>query len=610
MALVCQRCQHDNSEEARYCLNCGAMLQTPTREAPADPFLGRVLLGRYRVLGVLGEGGMGKVYLAEQKLGTASRNVAIKTLHPELGADQQLVARFQRECETVISLSHPNTVQFYDFGEMDGTLFIVMEYIEGESLAHVLERGAIEPGRADRILIQICGSLHEAHQRGIVHRDLKPENVLLTERGGQGDFVKVLDFGIAKSSEAEDKAQAKLTKQGMVLGTPPYMSPEQFSGQTLDARSDIYSLGIMTYEMLTGRLPFEAATPWEWATKHLTAQPTPLEAHPEGAALPEHKRAAIYRALQKDREQRQAHVLELMHELTGLNDPSHAWTLAAASGTASAAAPGSPSAPAPQARPAAPTPGPMSATDAAYAPTMATPASGQMAAAGSVRAGPAGPRAARMAKLFATLAVAGLLLLAGGAGALWWAFGGAEEEAAAEHAPADAASAGAVDEPGATGGVPSTPSAPDEAADTEAEDTPSEEPAEPAAAKPNEEGSDDAPAEAPPQERSTPDKPRRSKAREAAARAQTLLGSARSALDRGDVGAAATALARARRTAGRTAGYRELQGQLARKASNQVGILMQQGRCREAQALFRRLESAGADGPSRVHFSPDWCPRP
>ncbi|MFW6197842.1 MAG: serine/threonine-protein kinase, partial [Myxococcota bacterium] len=320
MPLVCQRCQHENAEEARFCLQCGTMLEARTARAPADPFIGKVLLGRYRVLGVLGEGGMGKVYLAEQKMGTATRNVAIKTLHPQLGADAQLIARFHRECETVVSLSHPNTVQFHDFGEIDQTLFIVMEYIEGESLAHVLERGAIEPARVDRILIQICGSLNEAHQRGVVHRDLKPENVLLTERGGQTDFVKVLDFGIAKRSEAEEKAQAKLTKQGMVLGTPPYMSPEQFSGQPLDARSDIYSLGVMTYEMLTGQLPFEAATPWEWATKHLTEQPTPLEAHAEGAQLPEHKKAAIHRALQKERDHRQATVLELMHEITGLSD--------------------------------------------------------------------------------------------------------------------------------------------------------------------------------------------------------------------------------------------------------------------------------------------------
>ncbi|MCB9617300.1 MAG: protein kinase [Sandaracinus sp.] len=225
MARECQRCSYSNQDEAKFCLQCGAMLEVEVADA-SDPLIGKILLGRYRVVRVLGEGGMGKVYLAEQKMGTATRKVAIKTLHQELNADPQLVARFHRECETVIELHHPNTVQFYDFGELeDKTLFIVMEFIEGEDLAHRLQRGPVDQPTADKLLIQICGSLHEAHQRGIVHRDLKPENVLLTSRGGQSDFVKVLDFGIAKRSEAEDESKAKLTKQGMVLGTPPYMSP-------------------------------------------------------------------------------------------------------------------------------------------------------------------------------------------------------------------------------------------------------------------------------------------------------------------------------------------------------------------------------------------------
>ncbi|MEM6959550.1 MAG: serine/threonine-protein kinase, partial [Myxococcota bacterium] len=166
------------------------MLETAPEES-SDPLIGRVLMHRYRVVEELGEGGMGKVYLAEQKMGTALRKVAIKTLHPELSGDPQLVARFHRECETVIELHHPNTVKFYDFGELeDKTLFIVMEYIEGGDLArHLQKHGAVAPALADKLLIQICGSLHEAHQRGVVHRDLKPENVLLTTRGGQENFV-------------------------------------------------------------------------------------------------------------------------------------------------------------------------------------------------------------------------------------------------------------------------------------------------------------------------------------------------------------------------------------------------------------------------------------
>ncbi len=325
--------------------------------ANQDPLLGKVLLGRYRPVSVLGEGGMGKVYLAEQKMGAATRKVAIKTLHPELGNDPQIVARFHRESETVIELRHPNTIQFYDFGELDdGTLIIVMEYIQGKPLASVLEeQGAIEPKRAENIVIQICGSLREAHQRGIVHRDLKPENVLLTDQGGQADFVKVLDFGIAKRDDAEDPNQAKLTKQGMVLGTPPYMSPEQFSGQKLDARSDIYSLGVMVYEMLVGKLPFEAATPWEWATKHLTAQPTPMDAHPAATQVAPNKKMAVMRALAKNRDERQDSVVSFLQKFTGHQDADSAWAMATSAGGGMLPQTGA----GPAARPPAPTPGPM-----------------------------------------------------------------------------------------------------------------------------------------------------------------------------------------------------------------------------------------------------------
>jgi serine/threonine-protein kinase len=372
---ACHKCSAPLQENAKFCLQCGAMVEVEAADAE-DKLVGKIIADRYRVNAVLGEGGMGRVYVAEQKMGGATRKVAIKTLHPEIASDPQIVARFYRECETVIELSHPNTIQFYDFGKLDdGSLYIVMEFIQGESLAHVLQRGPLDVSRCDKILIQICGSLHEAHQRGIVHRDLKPENVLLTNRGGQADFVKVLDFGIAKRSEAEDEKKGKLTQQGMVLGTPPYMSPEQFGGQTLDARSDIYSLGVMVYEMLTGRLPFEAKTPWEWATKHLTAQPDPMESTPAGAAVPPHKRAAVMRALSKNRDQRQSTVLEFLEEFTGQSDAQAAWTMATSAGGAilprtaqqaltpsAASAPFAGAAPMHDARTPAPTPGPMPQT--------------------------------------------------------------------------------------------------------------------------------------------------------------------------------------------------------------------------------------------------------
>jgi len=263
--------------------------------------VGLTLGGKYRVVRLLGEGGMGAVYEGEQQLGTTKRKVAIKTLHPHLSRDPKVKARFEREVGTIAELEHPNTIQVHDFGSTpDGILYIVMEFLQGRSLADLLEKeGALTPERALHVVEQVCGSLEEAHNRGIVHRDLKPDNVVLVERAGKKDFVKVLDFGIAKRANEEDRNEQKLTQQGMVLGTPPYMSPEQFTGQPIDARSDIYSLGVMAYEMLSGRLPFQANTAWEWATQHMTQPPIPLESMAEGMRAPEAMRSAIRRALAK-----------------------------------------------------------------------------------------------------------------------------------------------------------------------------------------------------------------------------------------------------------------------------------------------------------------------
>jgi serine/threonine-protein kinase len=258
----------------------------PTSE---HPLIGQTIAGKFKVVRLLGEGGMGCVYQGEQMLGTTARKVAIKTLHKHLSHDESIKARFKREVGTVAALEHPNTIQVFDFGTMeDGTLYIVMEFVQGRSVADVLEKdGAMPPERVLNILRQVVGSLEEAHSHGIVHRDLKPDNVVLSERAGQKDWVEVLDFGIAKRSSEHDPNEAKLTQQGMVLGTPPYMSPEQFTGQPIDVRSDIYALGVMAYEMLTGRLPWEANTAWEWASKHMTEPPTPLDRQPLGPNVPE-----------------------------------------------------------------------------------------------------------------------------------------------------------------------------------------------------------------------------------------------------------------------------------------------------------------------------------
>lgn len=317
--MQCESCGHENVEGARFCAKCGLAIPVHVI-GQTDPLIGEVIGGRFHVTGVLGEGGMGIVYSGEQQMGTTIRKVAVKTLHAHLSKDSSVMARFHREVGTVAQLEHPNTIKVYDFGTTkDGTLYIAMEFVSGQSLADViLKDGPMPAERVSNIMRQICGALDEAHQQGIVHRDLKPENVILTTRAGETDFVKVLDFGIAARTESADaQKEAKLTQQGMVLGTPPYMSPEQFTGKQLDARSDVYSLGVMAYEMVTGQLPFDAETPWEWATQHMTANPKTFETAAPGRSIPEALKHAILKSLSKERTARQDSARQFFAELSG-----------------------------------------------------------------------------------------------------------------------------------------------------------------------------------------------------------------------------------------------------------------------------------------------------
>jgi tRNA A-37 threonylcarbamoyl transferase component Bud32 len=317
--MDCPSCHAPVDDSQRFCPACGTVV-TPADAQGPDPLIGQILGSKYKVIRLIGEGGMGAVYEGEQQLGTTKRKVAVKTLHPHLSRDPKIKARFEREVGTIAELEHPNTIQVYDFGTTpEGILYIVMEFLHGKSLADALEKqGAMPPERVQAILEQVCGSLEEAHARGIVHRDLKPDNVVLVERAGKRDFVKVLDFGIAKRSREEDKDEQKLTQQGMVLGTPPYMSPEQFTGRPIDARSDIYSLAVMAYEMLSGKLPFHADTAWEWATQHMTQQPIPIESLPEGAHATEAMRGALRRALAKSPDDRFQTVREFIDAFSGV----------------------------------------------------------------------------------------------------------------------------------------------------------------------------------------------------------------------------------------------------------------------------------------------------
>ena len=340
--MECPSCHKPVDGTEKFCKNCGGPV--PTAVSETDPLLGQILGGKFRIVKLLGEGGMGAVYEGEQQLGTKARKVAIKTLHKHLSTDPKILQRFQRECGTIAELEHPNTIQVFDFGTTpppDNQLYIVMEYVSGRSLADVLEKdGPMDPKRVDTIMRQVCGSLEEAHGRGIVHRDLKPDNIVLTKRAGQTDFGKVLDFGIAKRGGDEDKNEQKLTQQGMVLGTPPYMSPEQFTGNLVDARSDVYALGVMGYEMLTGKLPWTAETPWEWATQHMTVQPYPIEGLPEAMSAPDYMRRAIMRAMAKNPDERFATVKDF-YEAFG--NPSGGGTQALAATAVAGAAGGPPS---------------------------------------------------------------------------------------------------------------------------------------------------------------------------------------------------------------------------------------------------------------------------
>jgi len=230
------------------------------------------ILGSYRVTQPLGQGAMGVVYLAEHvKLG---RRVAMKVLRSELADDSTLVARFFGEARAVNRIAHENIVEVTDFVEDgDGRAYYIMELLRGQTLGEVLATdGALWPRRAVGIAVQICNAMAAVHDAGIIHRDLKPENVFLVERAGRADFVKILDFGVAKLAEAEAGA-VKKTASGTMLGTPQYMSPEQAAGQEIDRRTDIYSLGVILYELLTGRCPFEAKTIGEVIVKHLSLAP-------------------------------------------------------------------------------------------------------------------------------------------------------------------------------------------------------------------------------------------------------------------------------------------------------------------------------------------------
>jgi len=276
----------------------------PVRQA--DQYVGKeILAGQFRVLERIGSGGMGAVYKAQQP--SMDRFVAVKILHSKFTNRKDLVSRFRREARAMSHLTHPNTAKVFLYGQLeDGSCYIVMEHLEGKNLGQVVRHeGPMEAARGIGVLTQACAALEEAHQKGIVHRDLKPENIFLCNQGGIRDYVKVLDFGLAKVTEREMRPGSLiLTQEGMVFGTPEFMSPEQAQGKVLDARSDIYSLAVILFELLTGKLPYDARSPMEYITLHVQATPKRLTERAPNVTFPAGLQEVLDRAMAKKPEDR------------------------------------------------------------------------------------------------------------------------------------------------------------------------------------------------------------------------------------------------------------------------------------------------------------------
>ena len=304
VSASCPRCTRILPPGAsKTCVYCGALLSPPQSSALAsrpkpDPLIGQTVAGRFHVEELIGQGGMGKVYRARHL--ALDRIVCLKMLKPALLEDPTLVGRFEREAKAASRLNHPNGIQVLDFGrvENDGTLFIVMEYVQGKDLRLVLrDEWPLSEDRLCKIMAQVLSALSEAHAHNVIHRDLKPENIMVEQRRDQPDFVKVLDFGIAKILDSDAPG---LTRADVVCGTPQYMAPEQATGSSLDNRCDLYAVGVILYQMSTGHLPFDGQNSMEVLTKHVNELPIPPRKRQPDAPISEAMESLILRALQKE----------------------------------------------------------------------------------------------------------------------------------------------------------------------------------------------------------------------------------------------------------------------------------------------------------------------
>ncbi|NPC75485.1 serine/threonine protein kinase [Corallococcus sp. AB004] len=314
--MYCPSCGADAEDSSRYCPACGATLLRSAEGG--DEYVGKTIASKYRVEALIGEGGMGKVYRARQL--ALDKMVVLKVLRHTLLSDERTVARFQREAKAASRLNHPNSISVLDFGQADdGALFIAMEYVAGQDLHQILSREwPLGEARVVRIALQILSALSDAHGAGVIHRDLKPENIMVEQRRNEPDFVKVLDFGIAKITDSQDEGPA-LTRAGFVCGTPEYMSPEQARGAVLDHRSDLYAVGVILYQLTTGLLPFESDSAVGFATKHLTEEPPPPTRRRPDARISPGMERLILRVLSKDPDDRPANAGAFKAELLAVD---------------------------------------------------------------------------------------------------------------------------------------------------------------------------------------------------------------------------------------------------------------------------------------------------
>jgi serine/threonine protein kinase len=329
---TCPRCGREFQDTSTLCPADGTVL-----EKTGDELVGQVLNDRYRIDERISEGGMGTVYRATHVL--MDKRVAIKVLHPSLAADDKIVARFSREARAASRISHPHALNVTDFGESEsGVVFLVMEFLDGKTLKEVIQsEGPMPLPRMVEIIEQVAGALDSAHAEGVVHRDLKSDNIMLIEAPNGSDWAKVLDFGIAKIKEPVGGTDPALTAPNLIIGTPQYMSPEQCSqASEIDSRSDIYSLGIIIYEMLTGHVPFTGDSPTAIMMKQL--QEPPPSVMEERDDLPPQVGMVITSALAKRPEDRFQSAGELSEALAAAANGKAAASAVAAAATNPASA--------------------------------------------------------------------------------------------------------------------------------------------------------------------------------------------------------------------------------------------------------------------------------